>query len=400
MRSRRGCVLALCAVLGCGDPDVGTGEGESETRAGDGDGDGEASGEGTGDGDGEGTGDGDGDGEGMGDGDGEGMGDGDGEGTGDGDGEASGDGDGDGDDNSLDDLLTLDHVQVKGTHNSYHVEPFLPFDASHEYTHPPLDVQLEDFGVRAFELDLHRSLGDGELVVYHILVIDEQTTCDRFSDCLGLIKDWSDANPGHVPVMIWLEIKDSTGGMAIDDLLLVDQTILDVFSVDRIVTPDFVRGGYDTLREALEQEGWPTLGEVRGKVMFMVLNGGHESVPAYTYDHTSLFGRVMFVSNADPAAPYAAVAKINDPGSESIATAHANRIITASNTCGAGQNEDDCFAELEAGRMSGTHALMDDFLEPVDGMSYFLDLPDGNPVRCNEATAPPECSAVALEDLP
>ena len=399
MRAYPGCILTLCAVLGCGDSSLGATRGGSET-GGTGSESGEEDGEESGEGDGDGEMAGDGDGEMGGDGDGETVGDGDGEVTGDGDGEGEVTGDGDGDEGSLDDLLTLDHVQVKGTHNSYHIEPFLPFDASHEYTHPPLDVQLEDFGVRAFELDLHRSLIDGELLVYHILAIDEDSTCDRFVDCLGLVADWSDANPEHVPIMIWLEIKDSTGGMAIDDLLLVDQTILDVFSVDRIVTPDFVRGGYDSVREALEQEGWPTLGEVRGKVMFMVLNGSHESVPDYTYDNTSLLGRMMFVSDADPATPYAAVAKINDPGSESIATAHGNRIITASNTCGAGQDEADCFAELEAGRMSGTHALMDDFLEPVDGMSYFLDLPDGNPVRCNEATAPPECSAVALEDLP
>ena len=60
----------------------------------------------------------------------------------------------------------------------------------------------------------------------------------------------------------------------------------------------------------------------------------------------------------------------------------------------------DCYAELDAGQMSGTHALMDDFLEPGDGMTYFLDLPDGNPARCNEITAPPECTSEAIEDLP
>lgn len=302
------------------------------------------------------------------------------------------------DDGPLDDVLTLDHIQVKGTHNSYHVEPMLLFDPTHEYTHPPLDVQLEEFGVRAFELDLHRA--GTTLQVYHVTTIDTFTTCNTLTKCLGTIATWSDANPSHVPIMVWLEIKDSTGGDPIDDLLLVDQTILDVFAAERVLTPDFVQGDYPTLREAIVAEGWPTLGEVRGKIMFMILNGDHASVAAYTSAGTSLAGRMMFVGSDDLDAPYAAVRKINDPADPAIADAHAAGILTASNLCSAGSMDDECFAKLEAGKLSGTHNLKDDFLAPVEGMAYFLDLPDGNPVRCNEATAPPECTAEAIEDLP
>ena len=362
-----------------GDP---TSESSGETSSSSGDGDGDPTGDGDGD---PATGDGDGDPTTTGDGDGD--------PTGDGDGDPTGDGDGD---SSLDDFLTLDHVQVKGTHNSYHIQPLIPFDASHEYTHPSLDVQLEDHGVRAFEIDLHRD-GD-ELLVYHIFVIDQETTCDTLVDCLTTIDNWSDNNPDHVPIMVWFEIKDSTGGSPIDDLLLVDQTILEVFEPNEILTPDSVRGEYGSVREALETEGWPTLGEVRGKVMFMILNGGHESVGPYVSGETSLLGRMMFVGTGDYEAPYAAVHKINDPGSDQIAVAHAASVLTASNTCGAGQSDETCFAKLDDGLMTGTHNLMDDFLEPGDG-AYFLDLPDGNPVRCNDATAPPECTAEALESL-
>lgn len=298
----------------------------------------------------------------------------------------------------LDDLLTLDHVQVKGTHNSYHVEPMLPFDPSHEYTHPPLDEQLETYGVRAFELDLHRN---GEsLLVYHIQFIDAVTTCNQLSSCLATIVGWSDLHPDHAPILVWFELKDSTGGEPIDDLLLVEQTILAAMPVDKLLTPDLVRGDHPTLRAALELEGWPTLGEVRGKIMFMILNGDHPSVDDYTFGQTSLDGRLIFVGVDDFTLPYAAVSKINDPASPTIAEAHAARILTASNTCGAGSDEADCFTELDAAFASGTHQLMDDFLAPGEGMTYFLDFPDGNPVRCNEVTAPPECTAAAIEDLP
>lgn len=378
-------LLTACLLLACGDDvavDPGGSESGSEStssaEAGDGDGDGEA-----------GDGDGDGDGE-AGDGDGEGE-----AGDGDGDGEA---GDGDGEPYPLDELLTLDHLQVKATHNSYHVEPIFAFDDSHEYTHPPLDEQLEDYGVRAFELDLHRSSG-GALVVYHIIAIDAQTTCTTLVDCLSTIKGWSDTHRDHVPIMVWLEIKDSTGGLPIDDLLLVEQTILEVFPAERLLTPDFVRGAYETLREALETEGWPTLAQVRGKIMFMILNGSHSSVAAYTQANTSLDGRLIFVGTDDFTSPYAAVSKINNPGSEGIADAHAAKIITASNICGAGQSDEACFAKLAAGLTSGTHHMKDDFLAPAEGSTYFLEFADGNPVRCNEATAPPECTPEALENL-
>ncbi len=303
---------------------------------------------------------------------------------------------------SLDELLTLDQVQVKGTHNSYHIEPFVALDSSHEYTHPPLDVQLEDFGVRAFEIDLHKTLLGDELVVYHISILDQVSTCDSLVDCLATIAGWSDANPQHLPIMVWFEIKDSTGGSPIDDLDLVDEAILSVFDLDRLITPDFVRGDHETLRGAIEDDGWPTLGEVRGKLMFMILNGDHGAVVSYTAGFDNLDGRAMFVSTdaADFDRPYAAVSKINNPGSGDIALAHAARIIVASNTCAANQPESECFAELDDADATGPHHLMDDRLTPKDGDTYFLDLPDGNPAQCNPVTAPPECTSEAVEDLP
>lgn len=298
----------------------------------------------------------------------------------------------------LDDLLTLEHVQVKGTHNSYHVEPMLPLDASHEYTMPPLDEQLELHGVRAFELDLHRN-GDF-LLVYHIQFIDPLSTCNQLSACLTTIAAWSDAHPLHTPIMVWFEIKDSTGGEPIDDLLLVEQTILDAMPLDKLITPDLVRGDHASLRDALDSEGWPTLGEVRGKIMFMILNGDHPSVADYTYASTSLDGRLMFVGVDDFTLPYAAVSKINDPASPTLVDAHAAHIVTASNTCSAADDDAECIAALPAALAGGSHGLMDDFPAAVEGMRYFLDFADGNPARCNDATAPIECTAEAIEDLP
>jgi hypothetical protein len=94
------------------------------------------------------------------------------------------------------------------------------------------------------------------------------------------------------------------------------------------------------------------------------------------------------------------VTKINNPAADTeIAAAHDARLLVASNTCGADQSDPDCTAELEAGKANGVHMLKDDFPAKVPDREYWLDLPDGNPARCNEITAPPECTSRALENL-
>jgi hypothetical protein len=298
----------------------------------------------------------------------------------------------------LDDVLRLNHMQVKGTHNSYHQEPPLVFHESHGYSHPPLDAQMEDHGVRAFEIDVH--LESGVVTVYHILFIDEETSCATFTQCLEVIKGWSDVNMGHLPIMVWIEVKEETGGGAFNDLTILDDLIHDVFPSERLLTPDDVRGDHASLRDALEDEGWPTLGEVRDRAMFMVLNGG-SGTDAYTLDGQTLEGRTMFMGAGPDQfdAPWAGVAKINDPGSSHVPEAHAKNILVASNGCGAGDDAVDCAARLETALTSGVQMYKDDFLQPTDDMSYWLDFPDGNPARCNAVTAPSECTSEALESL-
>jgi len=61
--------------------------------------------------------------------------------------------------------------------------------------------------------------------------------------------------------------------------------------------------------------------------------------------------------------------------------------------------EDACFDRLETALSSGVQMYKDDFVFPIEGMTYWLDFPDGQPARCNAVTAPPECTAEALESL-
>jgi len=62
--------------------------------------------------------------------------------------------------------LRLNHIQVKGTHNSYHLKPTGPTIRAYDYSHEDLDVQAQQFAVRQFEIDVWWSPGQ-QLQVYH-----------------------------------------------------------------------------------------------------------------------------------------------------------------------------------------------------------------------------------------
>jgi hypothetical protein len=295
--------------------------------------------------------------------------------------------------------LRWNEAQMAGTHNSYHVEADFAVHASHHYTHEPLDIQLEEQGVRAFELDLHQH-GD-TLRVYHLFFIDEESTCDTLKECLGVMKTWSDTHQAHLPIMIWLEIKDDLGGSAMNDLSVIDEAIHAVFSEEQLITPDTLRGTYSSVREALDNEGWPTLDQVRGRFAFILLNGGdHQS--SYLGAEPSQSGQVLFCrASADQYdAPWAAFAKINNPKeSDAIAAALAAGLMVASNTCGADDSQESCMERREAGLQNGVHMLKDDFPGPSNGQDTWLEIPGGTPARCNPATATPDCTSEALENL-
>ena len=115
-----------------------------------------------------------------------------------------------------------------------------------DYSHAPLDVQL-DRGVRSFELDLHWSAAGWE--VFHLPLIDNQTSCRRFLEALQTVRRWSDAHPGHAPISFLLELKEE--GLLLDAKLKrpdaaaldqIDKEIRTAFPADRLLTPDEVRG--------------------------------------------------------------------------------------------------------------------------------------------------------------
>ena len=299
-----------------------------------------------------------------------------------------------------DDRLRLNHLQIKGTHNSYHRRPAFSLVREHAYEQAPLDVQLQEYGVRVVELDVHPSSRGYE--VYHLPLIDSRSTCGLLVECLEVLKKWSDSNPGHHTIFVWIEPKDELAGGTFD-MDALDEEILSVWPRERLVTPALVRGEAASLREAIEEDGWPALDSVRNRAMFMLLDRGRQR-KAYLRGRNGaggLEGRIMFVlANPDEFdAPFAAVAKIDNPASRHIPVALGKGIIVGSNVGSASGSDEGNSRKLRAGLEGGVHLLTGDFPAPVKGRSYWFRMPGGTPSRCNPVTAPAGCSSGKIENL-
>lgn len=306
----------------------------------------------------------------------------------------------------LDHLLTLADVQARGTHNSYHLEPADLVDPSHAYSHLPLASQLAEQGVRQFELDLHLRTDQGFEVFHLPSGVDQETTCRRFVDCLDAIEAWSSANRWHVPVLIWLEPKDLDLDWAEPDLEEfvgrydgLEAEILSVFDPSRIITPDEVRAGHDSLSEAVASKGWPPLGNLRGRVLFALLDS-EEHREAYLEWAPDLAGSLIFISADDSSDPNAGIFKINNAqtGGEQVrALVEAGYLVT-SNADGVEQSDENNAARRDASLAAGVHYLSSDFPGAVED-GYWLEIAGGVPARCNPVHAPDACVPREVENL-
>lgn len=296
-----------------------------------------------------------------------------------------------------DDVIQINHIQGKGTHNSYHVRRDGICHPEHRYTHEPLDVQL-DLGVRQFELDAHWLPGFG-FRIFHILVIDTVSTCYTMGGCLGLLKAWSDEHPYHHPILVLLEAKDDFGvSLIAEHTLDMEAEILDVWPRERIITPDDVRGDYETLREAIVNEGWPVLGDARGKAIFHAHNSGNFRA-AYLDIYPDLEGALMF-TDSRPEDPYGAICIMNDPisggGAIMDAVMAGFLVRTRADSCCDNAIQND-HTQHYAALDSGANFISTDFPVPVDGFDYWVEIPDGTPSRCNPLTAPDFCTSFDIE---
>ena len=296
----------------------------------------------------------------------------------------------------LDDQLALQHLQAKATHNSYHVAAESTFE-QWDYSHAPLAEQLGEEGVRGIELDVYYI--EGRLVVEHVPHADALSVCPTLDRCLEEVRDWSDAHPAHHALVVQIEVKDGTQPEIDLALAALEEQILAVWPLERIITPDEVRGDAPSLGAALAERGWPTLGETRGRVLFALDNRG-EVRDRYLAGGGALEGRLAFIDSA-PGDEYAGFAVLNEPIADAAAIAEAlaaNLLVRTRADADLVEPRAADTTRRDAALASGAQLVSTDVPVLTPDFDYRFDIPSGEPSRCNPVTAPAICTARAIED--
>jgi hypothetical protein len=346
--------------------------------------------------------------------------------------------------------VRINQIQVIGTHNSYHAG-LLPgiakvmqqrdpkAFATLEYAHADLATQLE-YGIRQIELDIFADSEGGrfahprgqEMVakaglapdpdpypdgamqkpgfkVMHAQDVDTVSNCQPFVACLRTVRAWSTAHPKHVPIFILVETKRGVPNGAYPwteaepytaaTFDALDAEIRSVFPAGEMIVPDQVRGRHRTLNAAVRKDGWPTLAQARGKVIFLMDQAWVG--PVYMEGHPGLRGRVLF-TNATPGRPDAAFVEENDGDAATIAAlvrrGYLVRTRADSDTVEARSND---VRRRDKSLSSGAQIVSTDYpgFEPARWSGYVVELPKGVSARCNPVTGPASCADSALEPV-
>ena len=331
--------------------------------------------------------------------------------------------------------VRLNQIQMIGSHNSYHsglaaseaawLEKLNPKSAAAlEYRHPALDVQLSS-GVRQVEIDIYADVQGGRYAhpanlrfvsamglpadppfdpgglfqrpgfkVIHAQDIDYRSNCQPFTGCLGVILSWSKSHPGHLPIFVLIETKEGRTRPQFQVepekftpvvFAALDNEIRSVFSADKMIVPDDVRGKHATLEEAVLAAEWPSLESARGKVVFLL--DQRRAGPDYLVGHPALKGRVIF-TNAEPGSPDAAFVEVNDPLGEPalipslVRKGYLVRTRTDSDTV---QGRSGDVKQRDSAMVSGAQILSTDypFDEKASWSGYSVNFPKGEIARCN-----------------
>jgi hypothetical protein len=306
-----------------------------------------------------------------------------------------------------DDALRLNHVQAIGTHNSYHLLSTLFPNGPppvFDYEHAPLDVQLDDQGVRKFELDVYWDLDFEIFRVHHENYFDKETSCETLVLCLEILRDWSLAHRGHHPILIMIEPKGIHSEFTLSDDPICDPPDFSICHYDELdaefrsvlapesgtdllITPDEVRGTHTSLREAILTDGWPTLRQTRGRFLGVMLGG--LDFDGYTDGLTSLQGRALFIGSSPGRDDAAVLFRDDSVASEAdIAGLAALGYVLRTRADSLDDARINDTTARDAAFASGAHYISTDFPVPEYlNNGYFVQIPAGTPSRCNPVSA-------------
>lgn len=332
-------------------------------------------------------------------------------------------------------LLKMNDIQVVGSHNSFKTKmpnavmaKLRAEDAkraeSLDYYHVTLSEQL-DAGVRQFELDIFADPDGGRYAdprgeewaraagestgfrrapmlkpgfkVLHNPDVDYLSSCATLVHCLGEIDRWSRAHPHHLPIMITLNAADTASGRPgiTDPLPLNNKRLLDVLDAeirsalpgDRLITPDEVRGKAPTLRDAVRNQGWPSLAAARGR-LYILFDVRPAVSDVYRAGHPSLTGRPMFGWYADDQ-PEGVIQIVQDPlvdGEKINAWVKQGLIVRTRTDAGTQEARRKDYSKANAAIASGAQAVSTDYYpgapDPLS-LGFVISFSNGAMVQCN-----------------
>jgi len=299
------------------------------------------------------------------------------------------------------------------------------------YAHLGLDKQL-NAGVRGLEIDIHPDPVGGAYLnplsykilsehgikdllplntsdmekpgfkVFHIPDVDVRSSCPTLRACLADLKNWSDANPNHLPIYVMLEAKtpsfplfpNGTSTLPLSEKLFddLDQELIVGLGRDRIIAPDDVRGQYPTLNAAVKAKNWPQLSQARGKFIFLMLAyPGSNGIDAYVKGHDSLKGRMTFV-RSQPGQDYGAFLLVDNAITHFsdiekwVKEGYLVRTRSDIETYEAKVND---MTRAKKAFDSGAQVVSTDFELPGNayGTSYMVHVPGNQIARCNPVNA-------------
>lgn len=297
-----------------------------------------------------------------------------------------------------------------------------------EYVHPPVEMQLRA-GLRSLEFDLNvdheggrfsdplayrllrekgakdlaplysDALKEPGLKTLHAVDIDFRSSCPTFRLCLQQMRSWSDANPGHSPVFVLLEPKfNSLAGFAPGATKLIpfdakafaemDASIGEILGRDKVVAPDDLRGQHETLEKAALAGAWPTVGQARGKFVFLMIVPGMNlaAFKPYLDGHPNLEGRLAFVQG-EPGMAHAAFVMVDNAltrGGEIKELVKAGRLVRSRSDIDTYEARQNDTARRDAALASGAQVVSTDYpwAPNIFGNAYAVSPFDGG-FRCN-----------------
>lgn len=171
--------------------------------------------------------------------------------------------------------VALNAVWQLGTHNSYWAvhqggDPFVSGPGERL-----LDQLLVDH-VRSIEIDVHQDPARPHAFrVYHASAGD--SLCDKLEECLGIVRTFQRTLPDHQPLLILIELLelfhplfDDNYTIADFDRALADGLGQALYRPGDFMKPCAAQSGL-TLSACSQQVGWPSIAELKGRVVVAAL---------------------------------------------------------------------------------------------------------------------------------